>query len=542
MLGGPVEDDVDDDLELVEDDVVDSPVPLQRPTSAEEIADRAAAADCVPDWRGHGGEDEMPVGMVDPMGESDETGEEQEEHEQPLPQQQQPQPPQQQPSIDEHLSDIEDDLEDAEEEPHSIPASSAEAVQLARARSHGPVGEVGPVVPAGIVASQPTFEETENPMALAQSSPPVQAPAPAASGAPAPAAADPRVLQVQVPAGAGPGSHLRVRIPNGQIVTIRVPTGAAPGTLIRTPLPDDAAAGLPAPAPDAGGRAVLPPLPSVPAAADPAVAVDPAGVVDMMRAGRRGAAAGEGARKGGMDACFGNVCGVGAVFLFVWSTVWFAHWGNDGVLKTCETAGYQSWSGNKAWREALKLVEAGEKCVMEPMSPSQSQTASHCLDPAVMGMDRAQQQLCEGGARWSQLQLSTPWMLERDLGAMDDLEFARLTVRGPTTWTITHMMALIISDCGTMRSPGIKWPESPRTVRPAGVPKQARAVQARAPPAERRLAAEGGGGPAGRQGDEAGRAGAGLAEEGGLAAPAGDERRHCARAERPGGQGGRSAR
>ena len=31
-------------------------------------------------------------------------------------------------------------------------------------------------------------------------------------------------------------------------------------------------------------------------------------------------------------------------------------------------------------------------------------------------------------------------------------------VRGPTTWTITDMMALITSDCGTIRSPSMKWP------------------------------------------------------------------------------------
>ena len=31
-------------------------------------------------------------------------------------------------------------------------------------------------------------------------------------------------------------------------------------------------------------------------------------------------------------------------------------------------------------------------------------------------------------------------------------------------------MALIISDCDAMRSLSIKWPESPRIVRPSGIP------------------------------------------------------------------------
>ena len=34
----------------------------------------------------------------------------------------------------------------------------------------------------------------------------------------------------------------------------------------------------------------------------------------------------------------------------------------------------------------------------------------------------------------------------------------KASVRGPTTSTITDMMAPITSDCGMMRSPSIKWP------------------------------------------------------------------------------------
>ena len=223
--------------------------------------------------------------------------------------------------------------------------------------------------------------------------------------------AAPRLLQVQVPDGAGPGSHLRVRVPSGQIVTIRVPAGASTGTLIRTPLP--AAMVVDDPSNATTGSAIPEFSNDAPDGPIPPASNSDGGIAGVMTDNDEVASQGSAntvdvarfapVQSNQWQQHVGMVLALAGMVLTFIALRIFVDWDTDDVTESCSNSGDLPWQAKPEWQHTLAVAEAGEICLMQEVC-----RGSDC--PAPVGCWKTE----------------SCWMNERDLTSIDHVELNRL--------------------------------------------------------------------------------------------------------------------